>query len=260
MAITTTLQKGMTVDYTSIGENITEVWIGDETDIATLASTYPQGATYTNSDNLSGVVKSSKTEKIESDCAKWTVNYFHNKAPSSGQGEDDPLDDIWAENCAQYQYPLEKYLDKYEAKALAAWKQEDPDTQLDWIEEGINKLPGKSLDVAKLMFAGTYNVQRSYPQVTRVRIFRRLQTSISPELNTVDSTPDSQFHWDETMSWLKVGFDWVQDTADNWTLTETWIGTPESDGGWNTDLYKDWPFYYEEESPGNDGDNNNEGE
>lgn len=242
---TKTFQKGWSIDYTNIGLNITEVWIGPDTEIITLASTYPQGESYTNSETeLSGVVKSSKFEKIEADYSKWTVTYFKNKVPKSGS-DPDTLDDVWSETCAQYQYPLEKYLDKYEAKALNAWKQLDPDKQLEWIDGGVTYLPGKALDVAKLEFAGVSSVQRSYPQVTRTRVFSKLKENIKPELNQTSTIPDDQFKWDEEMSWLKVGFDWVQDIADNWTLTETWIGTPASDGGWNKNLYKTWPFYYE---------------
>ena len=247
-------QCGKTIDYTSIGNAITETWIGEDDVIATKAQTYCQGKKYTNADG-EGVVRTSRTEKLQSDRSKWTVTYFVNKDPGSGH-EDEPLDDIWSENVAQYQFPLERYLDKYEAKAIKEWERQDPDVQVEWIDAGVAMLPGKALDVAKLKMAGTNEVVRCYPQCVRTRVFSSFKENISPDLCTIDDTPEDEFidsaaDWDEEMSWLKVGFDWSQDTADNWTLVETWIGSPVADGGWNENLYGPigtrWPFYNPDE-------------
>lgn len=239
-------QCGKTIDYTNIGNSITEVWIGKDDDIKDLAEGHKQGDKYENADG-EGVVRSSRTEKIQADRSKWTVVYFVNKEVGGGD-DPDPLEDIWSENVAQYQFPLEKYLDKYEAKAIKEWERQDPDVQVDWIDEGISKLPGKALYVAKFKQAGINEVMRCYPQVTRTRVFSKRKDNIKPELCHIDDTPDGEFEWDEEMSWLRVGFDWTQDTADNWTLVETWIGTPADDGGWDVKLYGEvsdgrWSFY-----------------
>ena len=249
-------QVGKTTEYKKDVAITTETYIGPENVINTTAASYRAGGSYTPpGGDKACTITLSRTEKIQSDRAKWTFSYGQDK--SSGQSPDNPLSTVWSCVVSQYQFPLEKYLNREEAAKLYDWENKEPEEQKSILdtEEALSPgiratLPGKSFDVAKLKFSGTNEVQRCYPQATRVRTYNNYKKTIAPNLNKTGTEPDDEFDWTEknAMSWLKVQFDWEQQPDGTWRLTESWQGYPKSDGGWNSNLYDTWDFYYEPRS------------
>ena len=247
-------QVGKTTEYRQDVAVTTETYIGPEDVIATTAASYRAGGSYTppGTGQKACTITLSRTEKIQSDRAKWTFSYGQDKGSSSSP--DTPLSTVWSCVVAQYQFPLEKYLDREEAAKLYDWENKEPDEQKSILDseaalspESRATLPGKSFDVAKLKFSGTNEVQRCYPQATRVRTYNNYKKTIAPNLNTTGTEPDTEFNWTgkNAMSWLKVQFDWEQQPDGTWRLTESWQGYPTNDGGWNSNLYDTWEFYHE---------------
>lgn len=244
------LQIGWTEEYKKDVTIVTKTFIGPKTTLETAAASHRVGGKYNGS-----TITVSRIEKIEADQAKWTFSYGTDTSDGSGT-DPDRLSELWSCTVSQYQFPLEKYLNETEAGKLRAWEMEEPDMQLKILETerdldpGIRAtLPGKSYDVAKLKFSGTNEVIRCYPVATRVSIYNKYKKSIDPNLNTVDNeAPSGKFSVWSNMSWLKVQFDWEQQSDGTWKLTEAWQGAPKDDGGWKRKLYDEWDFFVESQN------------
>lgn len=248
------LQVGWTKDYRKDATIVTETYIGPVDTLSNVAKTYKVGEEFTPSgQSKAAMITVSRLEKIQSDQAKWTLSYGSDNG-AGGTSSDQPISELWSCTISQYQFPLEKYLNKEEAGKLRDWEMKEPNEQLSILEteEALTPgtrqtLPGKSFDVAKLKFSGVNEVIRCYPVAKRVSIYNRYKRTIDPDLNTTGTEPNSEFSWtgDNEMSWLKVQFDWEQQSDGTWQLTESWQGSPTKDGGWNSNLYDEWDFYVE---------------
>ena len=148
---------------------------------------------------------------------------------------------------AQYQFPLHKYLLSNEAAAVRSWEllagndisakanfqYKDEEDNLKY----LSAVSEKALKIAKKLAAGIEYVQKSYPIITHVQELSAHEKDSDREkrLNTVDDSGDVPDLIDG-YQWLKTQYDWVQTDTSLWTLTESWMGTPE-DQPWDKDLY-----------------------
>lgn len=275
-------QTGETRDFLANSIKLARDYIGPDTDIRSLAATYKQGATFQDPEelDLSGTVESSRVFKMESDRSKWSVGVLIELPKGPDPGDDDDsgiISQVWSSTMAQYQYPLEKYLNGKEAFGVASWDVSDPfiklSSQYEYSDLSVVKNPDtgkqnlsvlgefvgelkdiseRAVDVSKLKWAGVDSVMKFYPQVTLTTVYTRYHHAHTREksLGCIDTYPNRQFHQESWISWLKTGFDWTENTDGSWTLVESWMGAPKDDGGWDRRLYgespddpKKWKFY-----------------
>ena len=269
-ALSTVQQMSETRDYLYQKTKVHVEFIGEDSAIETLASTQRKGTHYTGigggSALSSSYIDSSRTEKIQADRTKWIVDYSIYTPKGGGGGGGGEGGQYYTSTdsmtMVQYQFPLYKYLDQDEAAAVASWENlSDEDTEHkknfeyrkeNGSYEALSAVSEKAEKVAKKMFAGIEYVQKSYPQITHVEKFanRLTMTLRQDRLNHIDNTTDVPDLIDD-YSWLKTQYDWQENDDSTWTLTEAWIGVPDSDP-WDTDLYglSAWSFF-------NPADNNN---
>ena len=264
-SLPTVQQCSETRDYLNQKTVVKVSFIGEDSAIATLASTQKKGTAFsgTGSAVAHSVIDSSVTEKIQADRTKWTCTYTI-YSPNGGSGGGDAyyttLDSM---TMVQQQFPLYKYLDEEEAAAVASWENlsdDDVDNKKnfkykkpDGSYDDLSNVSAKAESVAKKILAGFEYVQKAYPQITHVERFdtKKALTARKNALNHIDANvPDLISGY----SWLKVQFDWQQNDDGTWTLTESWMGVPESDP-WDPDLYgaNAWDFFI----PTNPAPNNN---
>lgn len=228
-------------------------FIGEDNAISTLASAQKKGAAFSGLSAAvpNSMIDSSITEKIQADRTKWTVTYSiytPKTRPGGGGGHDTTYytskDSM---TMAQYQFPLYKYLLSNEAAAVRSWEllagndisakqnfqYRDEEDNLKY----LSAVSEKALKTAKKLAAGIEYVQKSYPIITHVQELSAHEKDSDREkrLNTVDDSSDVPDLIDG-YQWLKTQYDWVQTDTSLWTLTESWMGTPE-DQPWDKDLY-----------------------
>lgn len=253
-------QPNTIVELNENNRVITESYIGTDNQISALAYSHKAGSTY-----LSGQVVNSRFEKLNADQSKWTVTYRIGTLSAVTPDPQDPPDtntikvlrETWSSTMAQFSYPLEKYLTSTEAAQLKGWEDlPDMSMKADYVypaaEGEYDSLTGRALAIAKLKWQGTNEVIKYYPQATRTTTYNNSIISNTydyktrgAKLNHIDNTPSVVFKGDAfAVSWLKVGFDWTQNSDGTWTLVESWLGAPTADGGWNTNLYgpNQWEF------------------
>ena len=229
-------------------------YIGEDSAISTLASQQKKGTSFSGIGESVpySVIDSSTTEKLEADRTKRNVTYsiytpkVHPGGGGSGSGsmfytKRDSM------TMAQYQFPLYKYLLSNEAAAVKSWEllagndvsakqnfqYRDEEDNLQY----LSSVSPKALEAAKKLAAGIESVQKSYPVITHVEemsAFEKIPDRQN-KLNTVDESNDVPDLIDG-YQWLKTQYDWVQTDTSLWTLTESWMGTPE-DQPWDKNLY-----------------------
>ncbi len=245
-----------TRDYLYQKTKVHVEFIGEDGAIATLASAQKKG---THFSGLSGsglsstYIDSSRTEKIQADRTKWMVDYtiYTDKSGGGGNSFYTSTDSM---AMVQYQFPLYKYLSADEAAAVASWEnlsEEEVEYKktFQYSDNGsykyLSSVSEKAEKVAKKLFAGIEYVQKSYPQITHVEKhgIKLAMTARQNRLNHIDTSDDVP-DMIANYSWLKTQYDWQENDDSTWTLTESWIGVPESDP-WDEDLYGQnaWDFY-----------------
>lgn len=266
---------------------LTREYIGPDADIRALGMEYRQGSSFQDPEEaiLSGTIDTSRVVKLTSDRSKWSLGVTIPLEDTSGDpGEDDSagiISETWSSTMTQYQYPLEKYLNSDEARGVALWETSDPYLKKDFLYEynelSVTKvdMPGstqkkytlsvlgtyveelsgiseKAANIAALKWTGYDTVSRFYPQFTLTTVYKRyhLAHTRRKDLGHIDGWPNHYLHTDNTVSYLKTGFDWTKNNDGTATLVESWIGAPIEDGGWNWNLYGDgpdderqWDFY-----------------
>lgn len=257
-------QCNFTVDYNKFRTDVEISYIGTDTNIQTLASTYRVGSTISNTEvldlptSLSGIVSYSHLEKIESDRSKWTVKYNTKTSSSNSGADEEPLATTFQMSMAQYEYPLERLFLSSEttgdsgAWAFESWKnmtdlkhKRDYKYLSDMSQTGAiyTSLNGKAKDLAELYIGGTESFLRFYPQITRQRTWdeKKENNLESTALGKIDTTPNDTQKFkileefqSSNYQWLKTGFDWAENQDGSWTLTESWLGAPE----WSDKLYE----------------------
>lgn len=244
-------------------------FIGEDEAINTLASQQKKGTAFSGLSTAIpySIIDSSITEKIQADRTKWTVTYSiytpKTKPGGGGGGEDDSPYYVEKDSMtmAQYQFPLYKYLLSNEYAAVRAWenlptKYTTLKTDFGFLSADANNnetsvylssVSDKALNTAMKIASGIEYVQKSYPIMTHTEQLsaRRTMTTRLEKLNHIDnsvympSIKDSYPNY----QWLKTQFDWVENDDSSWTLTESWIGTP-NEQPWDKDLYglSAWEF------------------
>lgn len=262
----TVYQCGEEIDWGQKFATVTRTYVGPDNDILDMGNDYKVGTSVTIGTRLSGSIQSCKTTKIEADRSKLVYVARAKNITGSGGGGDDPdpniLDTVWQVTMAQMEVPLYRYcsptasptdstygnavvLNQWENAAFVdknayKYRTADPNTE-EWEEETPTALAGRTLDIAKLLNAGTESRLVFYPQATRVTTcydytaLSNYNERISA-LNYIDNTP-SEIDLGQNYSWLKSAFDLQQNTDGSWNVTESWIGTPEYLGKWNPGLY-----------------------
>lgn len=267
----TVYQCGEEIDWGDKITTISRSYIGPDDDILAMAKEHHAGTSIVIADNLSGIVKSCKTTKIESDRTKLT--YVVQKG---NEDDDDPniIDETWQVTMAQMDVPLYRYCspsasisatDFGNSTALNAWEQGETMDKLAYKFRSYNPsisqwedaqpLSGRTLEIAHMIAAGTEARLVFYPQATRVTTcidytkIGSFDDRINA-LNWIDDTPSTELDLGNvSYTWLKSAFDIQQLQDGSWTVTETWIGTPEYLGQWRPELYdyrKHWEMYVEQ--------------
>lgn len=266
-SLPTVQQCSETRDYLNQKTVVKVSFIGEDDAIAALASVQKKGTAFSglSSAVAHSVIDSSVTEKLQSDRTKWNVTYtiYSPNGGSSGDAYYTTLDSM---TMVQQQFPLYKYLNADEAAAVASWENlsdDDVDNKKafkykkpDGSYNDLSNVSAKALAVAKKILAGFEYVQKAYPQITHVERFdtKKALTARKNALNHIDTNvPDLISGY----SWLKVQFDWQQNDDGTWTLTESWMGVPDTDP-WDSDLYgaNAWDFFIPT-APAQNNNNNN---
>lgn len=239
-------------------------WIGPYDNMIVSAKAFPEGGIWRDntitqfSQTLSCTITESKVTKIQSNRGKWDLRFGIKSDSASEAGEEeDPdatLSCTWTTNMAQYTFPLEVYLNSQELKEVYYWKTgSDLDLKANYqykdVEGMQHSLSGMALSVAQREFGGNEDVIRFFPQATRTTY---LKAQIDPRDNPVmpsyiENLPKlNDFVNGLSMDWLKTEYAWSSDQNGNWTLTESWMGSPKDSGGWDIYLYGDdgvrWEF------------------
>lgn len=269
-SLETVKQCSETRDYLNQKTVVKVSFIGEDTAIASLASTQKKGTAFSGTGGVvaHSVIDSSVTEKLQSDRTKWNVTYTI-YSPQGGSGGGDAfyttLDSM---TMVQQQFPLYKYLNAEEAAAVASWENLSDDDidnkknfkykKTDGSYDDLSNVSEKAEKVAKKILAGFEYVQKAYPQITHVERFdsKKSLTDRKNKLNHIDN--EGVPNLISGYSWLKTQFDWQQNEDGTWTLTESWMGVPESDP-WDPDLYgaNAWDFFIPTNPVPNNNNNNN---
>ena len=263
--LSTVKQCSETKEYLFQKTVVKTSFIGEDEAINTLASQQKKGTAFSGLSTAIpySIIDSSITEKIQADRTKWTVTYSiytpKTKPGGGGGGEDDSPYYVEKDSMtmAQYQFPLYKYLLSNEAAAVRSWEllagnDISAKQNFQYRDEADNlqylsAVSAKALETAKKMAAGIEYVQKSYPIMTHTEQLsaRRTMTTRLEKLNHIDDSiymPSIKDSY-PNFQWLKTQFDWVENDDSSWTLTESWMGTPE-DQPWDKDLYglSAWKF------------------
>ena len=212
-------------------------------------------------------IDSSVTEKLQSDRTKWNCTYTI-YSPQGGSGGDAYYTTLDSMTMVQQQFPLYKYLNADEAAAVASWENlsdDDVDNKKafkykkpDGSYDNLLNVSEKAEKVAKKILAGFEYVQKAYPQITHVERFdsKKALNNRKNKLNHIDN--EGVPNLITGYSWLKVQFDWQQNDDGTWTLTESWMGVPDTDP-WDSDLYgaTAWDFFIPTAQNNNNNNNNN---
>ena len=252
--LSTVKQCSETKEYLHQKTLVRTSFIGEDSAIETLASTQKKGTAFSGLSSAIpySVIDSSTTEKLEADRTKWTVSYsiYTPKVKPGGGGGDDPSTYYTSKDSmtmAQYQFPLYKYLLSDEAAAVMSWenlagnevsaKQNFQYMKSDGSFDYLSSVSDKAYKAAKKMAAGIEYVQKSYPQITHVEQLSSFKTMTTRQnrLNHIDDSSDVP-DLIANYQWLKTQYDWQENDDGTWTLTESWMGTPE-DQPWDEDLY-----------------------
>lgn len=277
--------KGVPADATQLASSYRE---GSRVSLTTLMSDFGELSSISTSGLAStGKVASSRAQ-TQKGVAVTTIAIsfpYSNKLTGggSGSGPDQTKLVTWSERSTKYQFPLDVYSGDAEpddlsagcAAAVAAWKNmKDTNAELYKnfqyylsSEEDVQDLSGRSLDIAKKLYAGIETVERAYPEIIRRTAYANIHSTLSsaddaigkieekPNLYYIDDASVSGV-WNDLFpntSWLKTGFDVESEATEyedywNVTVTEAWTGISKVERGpWDKNLYGPdgdrWKFF-----------------
>lgn len=265
-------------------------FLGDSGGVAQLASSYREGSRIALATMISDFQELSSISttglkaygKVTSSvaitkkgCAEANivVSVPYSEKPRSsgtGVGPDQTKIATWSEKSTKYQFPLAVYAGEQDeisligdAGKLVAWQNSKGTNDGLYknfkyeISGDVADLSGRTLDIAKKIYANIDTVERAYPEVVRVTRYENVHNTLStaaglmsyiteqPNLYYIDNATPSAV-WSGKFpdtSWLKTAYDVETEEgeyADYWniTVTEAWTGVSiEERGPWDENLY-----------------------